>query len=189
MKVSLCLLVRNELAGCKVDVPRLPRDAFDEIYAVDGGSSDGTDEYLQSQGIPVHRQPKKGLNAAYIHANAVSQGDAVVVFFPKGTLPVEDVLKFRPLFEEGYELVIASRQIEGSSNEEDSKLLRPRKWAVRCLATLASLVWRRDGHRVLVPDCSHDLRHRTSGDSLPPAPGDRRRRDGIDHSCHLLPER
>jgi glycosyltransferase involved in cell wall biosynthesis len=148
MKVSLCLVVWNELAGCKLDVPGLPRDVFDEVYAVDGGSTDGTVEYLQAQGIPVHRQPKKGLNAAYVHANRVSSCDAVVVFFPKGTTPVEDLRKFRPLFDEGYDLVVASRQIDGSVNEEDVALWRPRKWGVRALAVTSALVWRREGHWV-----------------------------------------
>ena len=148
MKISLCLIVWNELKGCRIDVPKLPRDAFDEIYAVDGGSTDGTVEYLQSQGIPVHRQPKKGLNAAYVHANDVSTCDAVVSFFPKATIPTEDLRKFRPLFDQGYELVVASRQIAGSVNEEDAKLWRPRKWAVRGLSILAGLVWRREGHWV-----------------------------------------
>lgn len=149
MTVSLCLMVWNELEGCKIDVPRLPREAFDEIYAVDGGSTDGTAEYLQSQGITVHKQPKKGLNAAYVHANHISNCDAVVVFFPKATTPPEDLLKFRPLFEQGYELVVASRQIKGSRNEEDSGLFRPRKWAVLGLALLASFLWRKEGNRVL----------------------------------------
>lgn len=148
MKVSLCLVVWNELEGCKVDVPRLPRQAFDEIYAVDGGSSDGTVEYLESQGIRVHPQPKKGLNAAYVHANRVSTCDAVVAFLPKGTTPVEDLLKFRRFFAEGHDLVVASRQVAGSVNEEDQHLWRPRKWAVRCLAIAAALVWRREGHWV-----------------------------------------
>ncbi len=148
MKMSLCLIVWNELEGCKIDVPRLPRDAFEEIYAVDGGSRDGTVEYLESQGIPVHLQPKKGLNAAYVHANQVSTCDAVVAFLPKGTTPVEDLLKFRRLFGEGCQLVVASRQIAGSVNEEDRHLWRPRKWAVRCLAIAVALVWRRDGYWV-----------------------------------------
>ena len=85
MKVALCLIVWNELEGCKVDVPKLPREEFQEIYAVDGASTDGTVEYLESQGIEVHQQPEDGLNAAYVHANHVSTCDAVVVFFPKGT--------------------------------------------------------------------------------------------------------
>ena len=145
MKVSLCLIVWNELRGCEADVPRLPLDAFDEVFAVDGGSSDGTVEYLQGRGIPVHRQSKRGLNAAYVDANAIATGDAVVVFFPKGTLPTQDVLEFRPLFEQGYDLVVASRQVAGSYNEEDAGLWRPRKWAVLGLAMAAALVWRREG--------------------------------------------
>jgi glycosyltransferase involved in cell wall biosynthesis len=145
VKISLCLIVWNELQGCQVDVPNLPRDAFDEIFAVDGGSTDGTVTYLESQGIKVHKQPKKGLNAAYVHAHEVAQGDAVVVFFPKGTLPTQDLRKFRPLFEQGNELVIASRQVLGSINEEDVHFLKPRKWAVLGLAGLAAIVWRREG--------------------------------------------
>jgi glycosyltransferase involved in cell wall biosynthesis len=148
MKISLCLIVWNERQGCMLDVPKLPRDAFDEIYAVDGGSTDGTVEYLQSQGITVHRQPKRGLNAAYVHANDVSNCDAVVVFFPKTTTPTEDLRKFRPLFEQGNELIIASRQIAGAINEEDAGLWRPRKWAVRGLALLAAVIWRREGYWV-----------------------------------------
>ncbi|MDR7376280.1 glycosyltransferase involved in cell wall biosynthesis [Rhodoferax ferrireducens] len=145
MKISLCLIVWNELQGCQADVPNLPISEFDEVFAVDGGSTDGTVEYLESQGIKVHRQPKRGLNAAYVHANEVATGDAVVVFFAKGTLPTGDLLKFRPLFDKGNDLVIASRQLPGSVNEEDAHFFRPRKWAVMGLAAAAALVWRREG--------------------------------------------
>jgi glycosyltransferase involved in cell wall biosynthesis len=145
MKISLCLIVWNELQGCKVDVPKLPLDEFDEVFAVDGGSTDGTVEYLEGQGIPVYLQPKKGLNAAYVHANHMATGDAVVVFFAKGTLPVEDLPNFRVHLEQGYDLVIASRQLPESVNEEDVSIWRPRKWAVLGLAAAAALVWRREG--------------------------------------------
>jgi glycosyltransferase involved in cell wall biosynthesis len=145
MRISLCLIVWNELQGCLADVPKLPLDEFDDIFAVDGGSTDGTVEYLESQGISVHLQPKRGLNAAYVHANNIATGDAVVVFFPKGTLLTEDLRKFRPLFEKGNELVIASRQLPGAVNEEDLHFWRPRKWAVFGLAAAAAIVWRHEG--------------------------------------------
>jgi glycosyltransferase involved in cell wall biosynthesis len=148
LRLSLCLLVRNELPGCKADVPRLPRDAFDEIYAVDGGSTDGTVEFLEQHGIPVHRQPKKGLNAAYHHAVNVTRSDAVVVFFPKGTIDPASLRTFRPLLEDGAGMVIASRMIAGGRNEEDDKIVRPRKWGVLALALGAAVLWRREGHRV-----------------------------------------
>lgn len=146
MKVSLCLIVWNEIQGCRIDIPQLPLDAFDEVFAVDGGSTDGTVEYLEDTGIAVHRQPKPGLNAAYVQANDIAAGDAVVVFFPKGNLSAKDLLRFHPLFEKGYDLVIASRQIAGSVNEEDSNLWKPRKWAVWWLSVFAALVWRREGN-------------------------------------------
>ena len=148
MKISLCLIVWNELQGCQTDVPKLPRDEFDEIFAVDGGSIDGTAEYLESQGIPVYRQPKRGLNAAYVHVNKIATGDAVVFFFTKGTLPIDDLRKFRSFFDQGYELIIASRQILSSVNEEDKYFFRPRKWAVLGLAVIAAIVWRREGYWV-----------------------------------------
>jgi glycosyltransferase involved in cell wall biosynthesis len=145
MKISLCLVVWNELQGCQADVPKLPRDEFDQIFAIDGGSTDGTVEYLESQGINVYLQPKRGLNAAYVHANEMATGDAVVVFFPKGTLPTDDLRKFRPFFEEGSGLVIASRQLPGSMNEEDAHVWRPRKWAVMGLAIASAIVWHHEG--------------------------------------------
>lgn len=148
MRISLCLLVWNEIEGCRIDIPNLPLTAFDEVYAVDGGSTDGTVEYLESCGIKVFQQPEKGLNPAYHHAVDCSNCDAVVVFFPKGTIATSTLLEFRPLLEAGYDLVIPSRMIEGAHNEEDDHRLRPRKWGVHGLAITAALIWRREGHFV-----------------------------------------
>jgi hypothetical protein len=49
------------------------------------------------------------------------------------------------LFENGIEFIVASRMIQGGRNEEDSHLLKPRKWFVLFLAVLAALLWRREG--------------------------------------------
>lgn len=84
MTISLCLVIWNELEGCKLDVPLLPREEFEEVYAIDGGSTDGTVAYLEREAIPVYRQPGKGLNAAYLYAVEKSRCEAVVFFFQKG---------------------------------------------------------------------------------------------------------
>ena len=148
VKVSLCLLTFDELPGCEIDVPQIDRDAFDEVFAVDGGSADGTGEYLESQGIPVHLQKKRGLNQAYIEAAQIAQGDAVVVFFPKGTVSPAILPRMRELLEEGNELVIPSRNLPDGINEEDSQWLRPRKWAATCLSWFIHVAWNRHGPRI-----------------------------------------
>jgi hypothetical protein len=66
-------------------------------------------------------------------------------------------MSFRPLLAEGNELVIASRNIQGASNEEDHHFFRPRKWGVRVLAFAVALLWRREGHFV------HDVLHGYKG--------------------------
>jgi glycosyltransferase involved in cell wall biosynthesis len=148
MRITLCILTFDELAGCKHDVPLIERDKFDEIYAVDAGSKDGTIEYLEQEKIPVHIQPKKGLNAACVYAFEKCTTGALIFFHPKGSVPVSDTLQFRKYFEEGYGLVVASRLIKGAINEEDSKFFKPRKWFVKGLALFASLLFRREGNKI-----------------------------------------
>jgi len=153
MRVSLCLIVFDEVVGCRADVPNLPKDCFHEIYAVDGGSTDGTVEYLTTQGIPVHRQPKRSLNAAYAHAVALCKTEGLVIFFPKGTLDPACCRTMAEKLADGFELVVAGRNLPEGTNEEDSHFLKPRKWGVATLAQLTSLVWRREGTRI------HDVLH------------------------------
>ncbi|MBE5845299.1 MAG: glycosyltransferase [Butyrivibrio sp.] len=95
MKISLCLLTWNEIAGCKHDIPQIDRSKFDEIYCIDGGSTDGTVEYLESQGIKVYQQSAKGLNIACKDGAAHCNCDAFVFYHPKGSIPVEDSLLYR----------------------------------------------------------------------------------------------
>lgn len=159
MRITLCLLTRNEIDGCQYDVPQIRRELFDEIYAIDGNSTDGTVEYLESIGIPVYLQPKKGLNAACVYAFERCTTDALVFFHPKGSVPVQDTEKFRAFFEQGYDLVIASRNIRGAQNEEDDKLLKPRKWFVTSLALASAALFRREG--ALVMDVLHGFRGMT----------------------------
>ncbi len=146
MKISLCLLTFNEIAGCKNDIPQIKKylNEFDEIYAIDGGSEDGTIEFLEKENIPVHIQPTRGLNAACHFSIEKCTTDAVIFFHPKGTIPIEDILRFRQLFENGHDFVIGSRIIKGAVNEEDKHFLKPRKWFVMGLALMSSTLFNRE---------------------------------------------
>lgn len=156
MTVALCLITWNELEGCRHDIPLIDRTKFDEIYCIDGGSTDGTIEYLAEQGIPVYRQTAKGLNQACKDGAEKCTCDSFVFFHPKGSIPVEDTYKFRKYFEEGYDLVIGSRMLKESHNEEDGKLLKPRKWFVLGLGMLSAILFRREGNRI--KDVLHGFR-------------------------------
>ena len=156
MTVALCLLTWNELEGCKHDIPLIDRTKFDEIYCIDGGSTDGTVEYLTEQGITVYPQTAKGLNQACKDGAEKCSCDAFVFFHPKGSIPVEDTYKFRQFFEEDYDLVVGSRMLKGSRNEEDGKLLKPRKWFVLGLGMLSALLFKKEGNRI--KDVLHGFR-------------------------------
>jgi hypothetical protein len=145
---SLVLIVWNELAGCQADVSLLPTSSFDEVYAIDGGSTDGTVEFLQSRGIQVYRQTRKSLNAAYADAVAHSKCDAIVVFFPKATIDPVIATELSHRLDVGFDLVVASRNLPGAHNEEDEQVLKPRKWGVAVLSHTVSILWRREGWRI-----------------------------------------
>ncbi len=159
MRIALILITWNEIEGCKHDVPLIDRSKFDEIFCIDGGSKDGTVEYLTEQGIPVYKQSAKGLNQACKDGAAHCTCDAFVFFHPKGTIPVKDTYKFRKYFEKGYEFVVGSRMMKGAHNEEDEKLFRPRKWFVLSLGLVAKLFFKREGNTIW--DTLHGFRGMT----------------------------
>lgn len=146
MTIGLCLLTWNEIDGCRHDVPLIDRSKFDQIYCIDGGSTDGTVEYLKEEGIKVYQQSGKGYNTACKDAADKCECDAFIIFHPKGSVPVEDTYKFRKFFDSGYEFVIASRMGEGAHNEEDENMLRPRKWFVICLGAVAKFLYKKEGN-------------------------------------------
>lgn len=156
MRIGLCLLTLNEINGCKQAVPLLNLDQFDEVFAIDGGSTDGTVEYIRNNNINCYLQEIPGYNGAYISAFKKCQSDALVLFHPKGSIDPSETLKFRAFLEQRYDLVVASRMIKGGKNEEDAQLLKPRKWFVILLAVIAGILWRREGN--MIWDVLHGLR-------------------------------
>ena len=147
-KISLCLIIKNEIDGCKHDIPLLPFDEFDEIFAIDGGSSDGTIEFLTKKNIKVYQQKKRSLNNAYIEANEKSKNENIIVFFPKKSIDPKITSKFKKYFKENYDLIVASRIIKNSKNEEDKKIFKYRKWSSIVLSFLVSFIWKKNGNKI-----------------------------------------
>ena len=145
MRVALVILTLNEIDGLKNIFHKIPRNEFDEVFAVDGGSSDGTLEFYREQGVRIVPQISKGRGEAFRLAIDNSSGDALVFFSPDGNEDPKDLKKFRPYFQEGYDLVIASRMMAGSHNEEDGEFFKWRKWANNVFNLLANFFFKKEG--------------------------------------------
>ncbi|MEW6282714.1 MAG: glycosyltransferase, partial [Candidatus Eremiobacterota bacterium] len=139
MQVDLILLVLNEIEGLREVLPRIDRSLFQRVFAVDGGSTDGTLEFLHQRGVEVVAQSRRGRGQAFTLGVRSSQADAFVFFSPDGNEDPTDLSRMVTLLREGYDLVIASRMMRGAVNEEDSQLLRPRRWANNAFNLLLNL--------------------------------------------------
>jgi len=140
---SLILLTLNEVEGVRALIDKLPMDRFDEVLAVDGGSTDGTVELLKSRGVAVFPQPEKGRGVAFRLGAELSQGDHLVFFSPDGNEDPRDIEPLLRKLEEGCAMAIASRFLPGARNEEDGVLLPWRAWANRAFTWIANRAFNR----------------------------------------------
>lgn len=145
MKTTLVILTKNEIEGVTAVVPKIPREAVDEIIAVDGGSTDGTREAFESMGIKVLPQTSPGRGEAFRLAVEKSEGDVLIFFSPDGNEDPNDIPKFKKYFEEGADVVIASRMMKGAHNEEDESTFPIRKWVNQAFGLFANIFWNHSG--------------------------------------------
>lgn len=145
IKYSLIFLTLNEIDGLRGVFDKILTTEFDEIFAVDGGSTDGTLEFYKEHNVKVIPQTSRGRGEAFRIAAEIAQGDVMIFFSPDGNEDTQDLTKFKKYFEEGYDMVIASRMMKGAYNEEDDKILKWRKWANNTFNFLANILFRSTG--------------------------------------------
>ena len=143
MKISLVILTYNEIVGLKNIFDKIPQDKVDEIFAVDGGSTDGTLEFFKEKGVTVFPQEIKGRGEAFRVAFRKATGDALIFFSPDGNEDPADIPKFRENLERGHDIVIGTRMVKGAHNDEDHQLLKWRKWANNGFTLIANAAWNR----------------------------------------------
>lgn len=134
---TLVLLTLNELQGLKDLWDEIPHKEFELVLAVDGGSTDGTCDFLEEKGITILTQPIPGRGVAFRVAAEATYTQRMVYFSPDGNEDPEDIIRLDDLIEGGADLAIASRFAKGAINEE-SGILRPRARVNEALSFLAN---------------------------------------------------
>ena len=138
---AIVLLTLNELEGLKALWDQIPVDSFRETVAVDGGSTDGTREFLEERGIPILNQNIAGRGVAFRVAADACRSDRLIFYSPDGNEDPADIERLDDLLLNGARLSIASRFAPGAINEEDVGLFRPRAWVNRSLTKLANVLF------------------------------------------------
>ena len=119
MHFTLFIPVRNEIHGLRIIMPRIDRQWVDQILILDGGSTDGSKEYLLSMGYDVIDQTTSGIKAAFWEAFEQATGDVIIPFSPDGNSIPEDIPRLIEKINLGYDIVIASRYLPPASSQDD----------------------------------------------------------------------
>jgi len=141
-KGTLVILTLNEIEGLKEIFPRIPIDYIEEVFAVDGGSTDGTLEFYKQNGIRVLNQKSKGRGEAFRLAIEEAGYENMVFFSPDGNENPMDIPRLFELLEQDYDMVIASRFIKGGRCDEDDKIIKPRKFGNKTFTNIINILFK-----------------------------------------------
>lgn len=120
MKVTLVIPTLNEIDGVKVIMPRIKPEWYDQLIILDGGSTDGTVEYLKGLGYEVSFQKVVGLRRAFIENYKNIKGDIIITFSPDGNSIPELIPSLSAKIKEGYDMVIVSRYLGKAKSYDDT---------------------------------------------------------------------
>lgn len=141
VQTTLVILTRNEINGVKALIRKIPFEAVDEFFAVDFNSTDGTVEFFKKHHVKVIKQENPGRGEAFRLAVSKARGEYLIFFSPDGNENPSDIPTLISLLKAGNDLVIASRFMKNSRNEEDDKLLKFRAWANMAFTASVRIIW------------------------------------------------
>jgi glycosyltransferase involved in cell wall biosynthesis len=122
MKTTLFVPTLNEIEGMRAIMPGIEPGWVDQILVVDGGSTDGTIEFARERGYDVVIQNRKGLRHAFIEGWPRIRHEIVITFSPDGNSLASAIPALVAKMREGYDMVIASRYLDGARSEDDDAI-------------------------------------------------------------------
>ena len=82
---------------------------YEELFVVDGGSTDGTIEIAEALGVHVLRQSNPGFGPGLYEAFEFAQGDLICIVDADGSHDWRDIPQMRAMIADGYDYVLGSR--------------------------------------------------------------------------------
>lgn len=129
MRFTLLILTLNEIEGVKIILPQIKKYFTEEIIIIDGGSTDGTLEYLQKNKFKYFIQDKPGLGPAYKMGIKNSSGDTIILFSPDGNSEVSRLPELILLMKnENADIGIVSRYKDWASSDDDDWITSFGNW-------------------------------------------------------------
>ena len=122
LRVTIFIPTLNEIEGLRAILPRIDSACYDEIIVVDGGSTDGTVEFLQAQGVTVQHEERKGVVNAYCQGFRASTGDIFVTIQGDGNCMPELIPDLVREARKGYDVVFVSRYLPPARSYDDGTL-------------------------------------------------------------------
>jgi glycosyltransferase involved in cell wall biosynthesis len=139
MPTTLAILALNEIEAIQVVVPTIDRRWVDEIIVVDGGSTDGTIEWCEAHGLRVLRQRGRGYGAGMREVMEIATSDIVIEFMADGNSDPAAIPRIVAKINEGYDLVVGSRYIDGAKSYDDTAVTRFGNW---CFTKIVNILFR-----------------------------------------------
>ena len=137
---ALFISTLNEIEALGKIFSQIPFSEFDEVYALDGGSTDGTIQFFIDRGIPVVHNIKKG--EIFNVGAMLTICEHIVWFAPDGNEDPKDIVPLLQIIrDEGYDMGNASRFGPNARNEEDDQWFRLRSRVNQIFSWIVRLRW------------------------------------------------
>ena len=126
--VTILALTLNEIVGVKEILPKIKKEWYDRLIVLDGGSTDGTIEWAQSNGYETFVQKRRGIRFAYLDVLPILYEGIILTLSPDGNCDPEKIPLILDKMCEGYDLVIGSRYLGSASSQDDDLITGFGNW-------------------------------------------------------------